>query len=140
MPIFAETNLNAMKKYFSLLLLVLLAPAILLAQEEEEINEPDYASKEKDSYYQERIKNYKPWEPMDISEIQAYKNPFFEVKEIKKYTPYKESEEHQKYYYESLKPKFASCPELASKVGNKQIVKYGKKTLIHEIIELILER
>ena len=122
-----------MKKHLVLLLL-LMVPAISFSQEEDVMDAMNYSSKEKDSYYEERIKNYKPWEPMDVDEIRAYKNPFFEIKEIKRYTPYKESEERQQYYYESLKPKFQSCPELASKVGNKQIVKYGKKGSVEAIV------
>ena len=116
-----------MKKYVSLLLLV---PMLSFAQDVEKA----YRSKEKEEYHNDWVNNYKPWEPMDINEIQAYKNPFFEVKEMKKYTPYKGSEEHQKYYHKSLTSKFKASPELASKVDNKQIVKYEKKGLMEAIV------
>ena len=49
-----------MKKYLGLVLL-LLTSTIAFAQEEDEIDdESNYPSKEKDAYYQEWKKNYKP--------------------------------------------------------------------------------
>lgn len=123
-----------MKNYLTLLLL-LLAPAFSFAQEEDEVfDEADYPSKEKDAYYQERVKNYKPWRPLDENEIKAYKNAFFALEEITDYTPFQEGEEHQRYYYESLKPRFDACPELASKIDKRQVVRYEKRGSTEAIV------
>ena len=121
-----------MKQYITLLLLVLLVPAFAMAQEEK------YESKEKDDYYrawrENYEKDYKPFSPMDQSEIKAYKNAFFDCKEIKRYTPYQESEEYQKYYFESLKPRLDDSPELAVRVHKWQVVRYEKKDSVESIV------
>ena len=114
-----------MKHYICLLLLFLLVPAFFFAQVEDEINDvSNYPSMEKDAYYREWRKNYKPWKPLDENEIKAYKNAFFTWEEIAAYTPFQEGEEHQRYYYESLKSRFDACPELAAKIDKRQVVKY----------------
>ena len=106
-----------MKQYITLLLLALLVPTFSFAQEEDEIDDiSNYPSKEKDAYYQEWKRNYKPWKPLDENEIKAYKNAFFAWEEIADFTPFQEGEDHQRYYYESLKPRFDDCPELAAKI------------------------
>ncbi len=123
-----------MKKYLSLLL-ILLIPAFLFAQDEDEIDDvSNYPSKEKDAYYQEWEKNYKPWKPLDKNEIKAYKNAFFALENIAAYTPFQEGEKHQRYYYESLKPRFDTCPELAAKIDKRQIVRYEKIGSVEAIV------
>lgn len=123
-----------MKKYLSLLL-ILLIPAFLFAQDEDEIDDvSNYPSKEKDAYYQEWEKNYKPWKPLDKNEIKAYKNAFFALENIAAYMPFQEGEEHQRYYYASLKPRFDACPELAAKIDKRQIVRYEKIGSVEAIV------
>lgn len=121
-----------MKRYITLLLIALLVPAFAMAQGEE------YKSKEKDDYYRAWRENYekdnKPFSPMDKSEIKAYKNAFFDCKEIKRYTPYQESEEYQKFYFESLKPRLDDSPELAARVHKWQVVRYEKKDSVEAIV------
>lgn len=127
-------KIDTMKKHLSLLL-VLLIPVFVFAQLEDEIDDvSNYPSKEKDMYYQEWVKSYKPWEPLEENEIKAYKNAFFALEEISVYTPFQEGEEHQRYYYESLKPKFDACHELAAKIDKRQIVKYEKRGLLEAIV------
>ena len=122
-----------MKKHLALLLF-LLAPAVLLAQEEEEWGEIEYKSKEQDEYYRERVENYQPWKPLDKSEILDYTNDFFGIKEIKDFTPYQEAEEHQRFYYESLRSRFDSCQELATKVDKRQVIKYETRDSVEVIV------
>ena len=121
-----------MKQYIALLLMVLLIPAFSFAQEKE------YKSKDKDDYYrawrEKYEKDYKPFSPMDQSEIKAYKNAFFDCKEIKRYTPYQKSEEYQRYYFESLKPRLDDNPELAAKVHKWQVVRYEKKDSVETVV------
>ena len=115
-----------MKKCLSLLLL-LLASAVMFAQEK-------YKSKEQDEYYSNRLSNYEPWKPLDKNEIKAYKNAFFALENIAAYTPFQEGEEHQRYYYASLKPRFDACPELAAKIDKRQIVRYEKIGSVEAIV------
>jgi len=123
-----------MKRYLSLLL-VLLVPAFSFAQEEEEIDDvSNYPIKEKDAYYQEWERNYKPWKPLDENEIKAYKNTFFMLEEITEYTPFQEGEDHQRYYYESLNSKFDACPELAAKIDKRQVMRYEKRGSVEAIV------
>lgn len=123
-----------MKKYLSLLLLLLVS-AFSFAQEEEEIDDvSNYPSKEKDAYYQEWERNYKPWKPLDENEIKTYKNVFFALEEITEYTPFQEGEDHQRYYYESLNSKFDACPELAAKIDKRQVVRYEKRGSVEAIV------
>lgn len=121
-----------MKRYITLLFIALLVPAFSFAQQEE------YKSKEKDDYYrawrENYEKNYKPFSPMDQSEIKAYKNAFFDCKEIKRYTPYQESEEYQRYYFESLKPRLDDCPELAAKIDKRQVMRYEMRDSVEAIV------
>ena len=123
-----------MKKHLVLLLL-LLVPTFSFAQEEEEIDEvSNYPSKEKDAYYQEWGKNYKPWKPLDENEIKAYKNAFFAWEEIADFTPFQEGEDHQRYYYESLKHRFDDCPELAAKIDKRQVMRYETRDSVEAIV------
>ena len=115
-----------MKKCLSLLLL-LLASAVMFAQEK-------YKSKEQDEYYSNRLSNYEPWKPLDKNEIKAYKNALFALENIAAYTPFQEGEEHQRYYYASLKPRFDACPELAAKIDKRQIVRYEKIGSVEAIV------
>ncbi len=115
-----------MKKCLNLLLL-LLASVVVFAQDEK------YKSKEQDEYYSNWLNSYEPWKPLDKSEIKAYKNDFFTLVEISKYTPFKEGEEHQRYYYESLKPRLDACPELAT-IDKRQVLRYEKKGFMEAIV------
>lgn len=124
-----------MKQYITLLLLALLVPTFSFAQEEDEIDDiSNYQSKEKDAYYQEWKRNYKPWKPLDENEIMAYENAYFALEEIKNYTPFQEGEDHQRYYYESLKPRFDDCPELAAKIDKRQVMRYEKRESVEAIV------
>lgn len=123
-----------MKKHLVLLLL-LLVPTFSFAQEEDEIDDiSNYPSKEKDAYYQEWEKNYKPWKPLDENEIKAYKNAFFAWEEIADFTPFQEGEDHQRYYYESLKHRFDDCPELAAKIDKRQVMRYETRDSVEAIV------
>lgn len=123
-----------MKQYITLLL-VLMVPAFSFAQEDDEIDDiSNYPSKEKDAYYQEWKKNYKPWKPLDENEIMAYENAYFALEEISDYTPFHEGEDHQRYYYENLKSRFDDCPELAAKIDKRQVMRYEKRDSVEAIV------
>ena len=71
-----------MIKHISILL-ILLAPVFSFGQEHE------YKSKELEKYYKDL--NYKPFKPLSKKEILSFKNEFFEIRTISKYTPFSDS-------------------------------------------------
>lgn len=123
-----------MKKHLVLLLL-LLVPAFSFAQEEDEIDDiSNYPSKEKDAYYQEWEKNYKPWKPLDENEIMNYTNGFFEIKKTRHYTRYTPSNNDFPYYFEYLKTMFESGTDSIGGIDLRQILKYEKKGTIEAVV------
>jgi hypothetical protein len=145
---FYKESLTGNMDRFIFTILILIFAINLLGQDVEKYpskEEDEYYKKVKDDYYKS-MSNQK-FKPIDKSEIINYKSNYFEIKELKEFSPYDVSKDETPYSMEYSKIFWNAArsasgipePEYIGKVGKNNILKYDKKREIEAFIYTSVE-